>query len=666
MKFNTNRFFIDAVIIFFLVMFLPLFAFQLYSQEMTFNVAWTDALDDTIKNYVRGFHAGSDVDQDGKPEIIVTSYDNGGQIHVFEIIGNDMMQWVWSSSHGINEGTLQPRCVVVADMDRNGREEIITHISPIEINTGNSENVGFYFWEWDGVSDNSFGTNGTPTYILPIWQIDSELTSTGISENFTIDDIDNDNEYELVWACDAPGSDNDAFYIFSLTNGAFESGSVSWNVEAKWRRKDAEIFGSPKCATIADMDGDGYKEAIGSIWNNGTLFIVESNGVDSYQNPINLQTDDRLQDNVFFKIISSDNDNNGRDEIYGIFYDSGDIVCVESGSDVSSIDMSNVHFLRRNIGTVGGYHCAVGDQNQNLKPNLYFTTYEGGGITDLEFQGGSISDSSNYKLTTAFYDPYNNFNGSFAIAAPKNDLDRDGMKELIVSMLEPQNDRWIVGLESIETPSTVNITFLANTATVPDTLGPNSVVQVRGNVSPLSWDGNSQLFLKNIGGDYWEGSIEVNGESEIAYYFYTNASHDTVYAGAEWENEGWETINEYIEDFVHPDGGARESSSTSYHQVSLNSILNGITIADLYSFIEIPSIICDAVGKMSLFSLHTNAPDGRIVPFGDSGRSININGIRRAAELCPNSEYYDQLVYFLYIYSLFHNNLLILVLLKLM
>jgi len=87
---------------------------------------------------------------------------------------------------------------------------------------------------------------------------------------------------------------------------------------------------------------------------------------------------------------------------------------------------------------------------------------------------------------------------------------------------------------------TVNVTFLVNTAAVPDTLGPNSVVQLRGSGGDLTWGGDSPIFLHNIGGDYWQGTYAFPANTTIEYKFYTNAEHDTVYAGAGWEHQGWE------------------------------------------------------------------------------------------------------------------------------
>ena len=83
---------------------------------------------------------------------------------------------------------------------------------------------------------------------------------------------------------------------------------------------------------------------------------------------------------------------------------------------------------------------------------------------------------------------------------------------------------------------TVKVTFLINTSTVPDTLKPNSFVQIRGGTAPLSWDKNSGVLLRNIGGDYWtgEGNFPVN--TKIDFKCFTNA----VDAQGDREHKGWE------------------------------------------------------------------------------------------------------------------------------
>ena len=40
---------------------------------------------------------------DGKSEILVTDYSNGGRIHVFEYAGNGVLEMVWSSPDWVGE-----------------------------------------------------------------------------------------------------------------------------------------------------------------------------------------------------------------------------------------------------------------------------------------------------------------------------------------------------------------------------------------------------------------------------------------------------------------------------------------------------------------------------------------------------------------------------------
>lgn len=111
----------------------------------------------------------------------------------------------------------------------------------------------------------------------------------------------------------------------------------------------------------------------------------------------------------------------------------------------------------------------------------------------------------------------------------------------ILSLSAGTGGHFEVTFDPMESQEGIIITFLANTATVPDTIGPEYVVQVRGNVHPLRWGADSPVFLHNIGGDYWMGTaLFPAGNYNVEYKFYTNASHDTVFDGAAWENDGWE------------------------------------------------------------------------------------------------------------------------------
>ncbi|MGD9489783.1 MAG: T9SS type A sorting domain-containing protein [Calditrichaceae bacterium] len=107
-------------------------------------------------------------------------------------------------------------------------------------------------------------------------------------------------------------------------------------------------------------------------------------------------------------------------------------------------------------------------------------------------------------------------------------------------------------LTALLSAQTVNVTFRANVAAVPDTLGATSLVQIRGtsdsddgNIDVLSpgveiaWNANTTMYLQNVGGDYWEGTFAVPAGSALKYKFFTNY-HSTVASGDEWEHTGWE------------------------------------------------------------------------------------------------------------------------------
>ncbi|MDZ7290586.1 MAG: T9SS type A sorting domain-containing protein [candidate division KSB1 bacterium] len=88
---------------------------------------------------------------------------------------------------------------------------------------------------------------------------------------------------------------------------------------------------------------------------------------------------------------------------------------------------------------------------------------------------------------------------------------------------------------------TINVTMRLNTATNRDTLRPHHVVQLRGEatgtVTPaVTWDQNTGIILKNIGGDYWETTFQMQAGATLKYKFWTgfNATTGTFF----WS--GWE------------------------------------------------------------------------------------------------------------------------------
>jgi len=91
----------------------------------------------------------------------------------------------------------------------------------------------------------------------------------------------------------------------------------------------------------------------------------------------------------------------------------------------------------------------------------------------------------------------------------------------------------------IAPPDTVNVTFLINTSTIPDTLLTTSTVQLRGSLPTFTWDNNSVL-MTNIGGDYWKVKVPflvgrgttLNGQFKV----FTNVKSSIDGSDNGWEN----------------------------------------------------------------------------------------------------------------------------------
>ncbi len=80
----------------------------------------------------------------------------------------------------------------------------------------------------------------------------------------------------------------------------------------------------------------------------------------------------------------------------------------------------------------------------------------------------------------------------------------------------------------------IKVTFRLNTSSNWDTLSSLGFVQIRGdivngdNALPdsefISWNEDSQIIMQNVGGDYWEKTIQILPGSEIHYKYWTGHS----------------------------------------------------------------------------------------------------------------------------------------------
>ena len=75
---------------------------------------------------------------------------------------------------------------------------------------------------------------------------------------------------------------------------------------------------------------------------------------------------------------------------------------------------------------------------------------------------------------------------------------------------------------------TKNVTFLVNSATVPDTVFAGYSMQIRGSKPPLTWGNDTGGQLINIGGDYWSKTLAFTVGDTIRF---------KIFAGT----DGWES-----------------------------------------------------------------------------------------------------------------------------
>ena len=105
----------------------------------------------------------------------------------------------------------------------------------------------------------------------------------------------------------------------------------------------------------------------------------------------------------------------------------------------------------------------------------------------------------------------------------------------------------LMGLVLPAASQTINVTFVLNTSTNPDTLDAANSVQVRGALNgrtgavlpggkTIDWSSATSLVLQNAGGDYWKVTFQMNADDTLRYKFWTGhtANDGTVF------NTGWE------------------------------------------------------------------------------------------------------------------------------
>jgi hypothetical protein len=367
---------------------------------------------DTVLNgltSIRGCAVDLNAEGDGKAEIAVTDYSDNGHVCVFQVVGNDSIQLVWTSPKvTANGGGSTPRYVLFGDLDNDGKKEIIFQ----------SQNNGIYIFEHDGIAgSHNYGTQ--PSQVINLSNLPGV---SGNLEFMDIADVDGDGMPEILIAQNGASNAEDYYAIvsavgdWSTDDPGFSSFTTEFQVVRSAVSTKYGLNGSPVAMIAANFGGTGKKQILIHNWNLKNVTTFVSTGTDAYvmadttNNKQNVYLGGANDNVALFGGGAYDIDGDGRDEVYlptylqvtatpgihMISYAAGDNLReIDSAKNVTFLDMSSVV----STSTFGfGY----GDIDGNGKENIYTSSSYKANIISAEFQGGDKRNPANWVMSTIY------------------------------------------------------------------------------------------------------------------------------------------------------------------------------------------------------------------------------------------------------------------------
>jgi len=402
--------------------------------------------------------ANPDLDGDGKPEILVTEYRDGGRILVFEVVGDNKLEYVWASKRlnpGVFGGGSTPRSVSVGDFDNNGKMEIIFQVGYFASDSLEKAQRGIYFYEFTG-NDNDYGTE--PAWHIKFEEIDTEFdqANLGRTENpLTVADIDGDNKSELLFTPRSFGNlENGNLYILEVESGTFADGSANVRLEYKYTDMAKVIdFGddgyTPVSTAVGDIDNDGLDEIVVLGWTNinsgAGIGFIEISGVDTYTPGSVVPIDSDLNISIFVVKAGVDIVDAGGEKVVIFAGGSGSAIGrVYAISNIVSeafVSENDINVLLDDINITRWGIMAIGDQDHGSGSDgfdIYVTNVPE--VLNIEYNGtGALNDPTSYinhgrlgqfNLDEAYDVSDGLFNSIYTY--PGMDIDGDGNRDIVV------------------------------------------------------------------------------------------------------------------------------------------------------------------------------------------------------------------------------------------
>jgi hypothetical protein len=491
-------------------------------------------------------YADYDLDKDGKKEFLVivdpasTSSDTSmPRILRFEANGNNKYDLVWSTQiPGSRSGVYSWPCLTVADLDKDGAQEII-YGQPINGALGPNINPPvLYIYEYSSDSSNFLSE---PTMMSNLGFPDKYYYAI---TSIVADDVDADGDIELVLSARrAYGggwgtASTRPLFIYHLL------GDVSPGFSS-FEREFADTIGTFNGGYyfnnhVLDFDGDGKKEIWGFTWDLLSFGVYEATGKDTYvlQCDVNqaAASDYGEQNSVSFYDANKD----GKLEMFVAGQTSPPSAAFYVGnvSDVSTLTTASVKYISPIMDIANFQGATIGDIDGDGEVDFFIGDWstERKVYRLRHIKGAVYDDSLGYALDTLYSAPFDS-TYEFPNVTYGNDLDGDNKRELFIvntntrvgypdpSIIILESKVVVLGVQQISSTVPSGFTLEQN---FPNPFNPTSTIRFS-----LKTQGHVELFITNslgqqvgslVNGQFEAGTHEVTFNADglaSGTYFYT-------------------------------------------------------------------------------------------------------------------------------------------------
>jgi 6-phosphogluconolactonase (cycloisomerase 2 family) len=413
----------------------------------------------------------SDVDGDGKPDLVVANF-NSDTVSVFRntSTSGSITASSFTSKVDFATGSL-PSSVTTGDVDGDGKPDLV---------------VSNYFGSTVSVFRNT-STSGSITSGSFASKVD--FTTAAYPSSVGILDVDGDGKPDLVVVCE--GSNKVSVFRNTSTSGSMTSGSFASKV-------DFTTGANGRGPAMSDVDGDGKPDLVVANLNSGTFSVfrnTSTSGSIAFASKVDFATGTQPQ-----SVAIGDVDGDGKPDVVVTNSDANAVSVFRNTSVSGSITFaSTVDFT-----TPHPFRVAVGDMDGDGKPDLVVSN---GSDTISVFRNTSTSGS------IAFASKVDFATGASPYGVAIGDIDGDGKPDVVVTNAGDNTVSVLRNDEENALPVQLNLFTVVSqrlnatvtwaTATEADNLGFDVERRMVGNIGVAdqgNFDGSAWIKLTFVQG----------------------------------------------------------------------------------------------------------------------------------------------------------------------